>query len=1036
MLRSFIINNQNSMKAKLTTLVVISILGAVIIITAVSVGREISQFSKSKSKELDGYANVISSLIAKDVRYSNDQQKLLAAQNALRETIEQVPTIKYLAVEDPQGNIITESGTVLKGPKDNQTTHSSEDRERTPISMLTDRYAYAVTPIYFENREIGTLILQADTNSLIKRIGVLLYDATMTAFLAGFIGLIIALNLVQSISKPIQDLAKVMNSVRETGDMTKRAQKKSNDETSILVDSFNDMLDQMEEQDERLKSHQENLRKIVGERTNELKNAKVVAETANVSKSEFLATMSHEIRTPMNGILVMAELLSKGDLDTRQKRYAEVIVKSGQSLITIINDILDFSKIEADRLELESIEIQPAELIDDVVGLFWERATKSNIDLTTYVAPNVPESITGDSVRLNQILSNLVNNALKFTKTGHVVVSARRVPDENNECTLEFSVTDTGVGIPKDKQLLIFDAFSQSDQSTTRKFGGTGLGLAISRKLVNKMGGEISVQSVEGKGSKFFFTLPTQAVKKPKLIDRIFSDKRAIIALEGSATPKMLARYLQEAGISPQIVNVTEKINDYMMYADFIFASPSFLVNLHDALGTAEDQWVPTRICVSEFGDSTPDSLLEKGIVDDLLIKPLSRRFITEQIDRILRGELRGLGAKEAKEEVVDNTPSFAGKRILAADDSPVNREVVNEALGKLDIIATTACDGKEAVELVKKEYFDLILMDCSMPEMDGYEATRTIRAWEKENYRVAMPIIALTAHVAGDDQEWIEAGMDDFVTKPFTLDSLTAALSKYIQPADKITAENYRASKRATQTQDGLQNKKPSAGSADPDRSEQPSANAQSTDETLEPTPIKMSDSSNSSSPTASDAGETIILGSGEINPEQNQSARQDTKTAASSPEGAENTTSDETAPPETQKPSQPTNTKVANRDMFDTSVLDQIKEMQQGNSDLVGRMLDLFETHGTEALLKLLRGFEDYDNAEMKKDAHALKSMSLNVGASELAGICSLIETKAHEGGDKETLMTLKGPLRETFKITRQELPKIRQLYSQNAA
>jgi two-component system sensor histidine kinase BarA len=317
--------------------------------------------------------------------------------------------------------------------------------------------------------------------------------------------------------------------------------------------------------------------------------------------------MSHEIRTPMNGMLVMAELLNSAELPPRHKRYADVIVKSGQSLLAIINDILDFSKIEAGRLELERIPVSPVDVINEVVGLFWERASSKSIDLSAYVGPNVPEQIEGDPVRINQILSNLLNNALKFTPSGDVVVAAKRVRGPGEECHIEFSVTDTGVGIPKEKQATIFEAFSQADQSTTRKFGGTGLGLAISRRLVEAMGGVIGVASEEGRGSRFYFTFPTKIVEPARPPIESGGDKRAIIAISGGATPKMLARYLEEAGVSAQVVAAESAVVSHMAYADIIFAAPEFLDAFHAAAKGGPEQWVPARICVSELGDAAPE---------------------------------------------------------------------------------------------------------------------------------------------------------------------------------------------------------------------------------------------------------------------------------------------------------------------------------------------------------------------------------------------------------------------------------------------
>lgn len=911
-----------TLRSRLTTLVVVAIFGAVGIATASSVWRETTQFGMAEQEELNTTAAVFAAAMAAPV---NEQDKD-ATLNALQ-TISHAPDVLYIRIDDASGALFADLG------EEDVTDQNSGAffTQDSPLSVLTSQVKSASAPIVKNGTAIARLTVYAKTGSLTNEIGTLIYDALVAAIFAGGIGMLIALKMQRAITDPISNLAKVMASVREEENFSVRAETVQDEETAELVDTFNTMLDHIQERDVKLKTHQRNLEKTVELRTREMRKAKDAAIAANTAKSDFLATMSHEIRTPMNGMLAMADLLSKASLAPRHKRYAEVIAKSGQGLLAIINDILDLSKIEAGKLELENIPVRPAEILDDVVGLFWERAASKHIDLAAYVAPNTPAEIEGDPVRINQILSNLVNNALKFTEKGHVIVavSCKKVrPDDR--CRLEFSVTDTGAGIAKEKQSAIFEAFSQADQSTTRQFGGTGLGLAICQRLVKAMDGELGLASKPGKGSRFFFNIETKVLAPAEPVRRVREEKRAVIAIGGDATPRMLALYLREVGVIPHIAEQNAPLGPHIACADMIFASPEFYHVYEKTIRDGAAQWVPARICICELGDTAPDTLVERGVVEDILLAPLSRQDVMAQIGRILDNRMRG---KDALANTSAAAPashvSFKGQRILAADDSAINREVVQEALKRLNLQATLAENGREALMLAQEEEFALVLMDCSMPVMDGFEATKAIRAFETKHSRNRTPIVALTAHVAGAGDAWREAGMDACLTKPFTLDSLSKTLRNYLE-----------------------------TGPARSDAPAMPAANEESG-----------------------------------------------------------------TEPPE-------------NGPVFDPQVLDQIAAMQSGDTNLPVRTLSLFQEHSRDALKNLAARLKEDDPQAVAMAAHALKSMSLNVGAKKLAAACSEIEMQARQGAPKAQLTQLCRDAASAYREAHSALPSVLSAYQKSAA
>ena len=434
--------------------------------------------------------------------------------------------------------------------------------------------------------------------------------------------------------------------------------------------------------------------------------------------------------------------------------------------------------------------------MDDVLNLFWEKAASKGVDLAGYIAPDVPETILGDPVRLNQILSNLVNNALKFTETGHVKVEVRAVAGDgvDEKTGLKFSVFDTGIGIAQDKLATVFESFSQADQTTTRRFGGTGLGLAICKRLIETMGGEISVASIEGQGSEFFFTImppPLEAGPRGSDHRRLAGSlTKGLVAVNGAATSRVLADYLKDNQISANIVGAQTLGSAVLGGYDLVLAEPEIIGSLKPMSQPGQPAEKPYMVSVSQLGDSRSDELIEQGRVHERLMRPVSHAAFHALIGRLDAGTPLGRSVLDCREST--KLPRYPDANVLVADDSPVNREVVTEALKQLNVRADVVENGAAAVKAAAEKLYHLIFMDCSMPEMDGFEATRRIRSAETETGNPAVPIIALTAHVAGSKgDEWRQAGMNDYMTKPFRIDDLVTGLESFLPEEVRQSAAN-----------------------------------------------------------------------------------------------------------------------------------------------------------------------------------------------------------------------------------------------------
>ena len=504
----------------------------------------------------------------------------------------------------------------------------------------------------------------------------------------------------------------------------------------------------------------------------ELRHVNVELEHATKAKSAFLASMSHEIRTPLSGVLGMARLLEDTPLNDVQSGFVQTICRSGDALLTIINDILDFSKIEARRMELESIPFDIRTCVEEVADVCAIQAQGKGLELIAHVEAAVPHRVVGDPVRLRQVLLNLCNNAVKFTDRGHVSIEVRLEADED-ECTrLRVSVEDTGIGIPEDRVQRLFQAFSQVDSSTTRRFGGTGLGLAICRELIDLMGGSLGVNSDEGMGSTFWVSVPLGRHPEPETPIAPVGLAGAVVVDAWSLRRRPLVELLGSVGVPVTIHGALDEID-----TDALPAGTAVLVCL-PLSGAADRQVIAAlrkRKGIRVFAWTTlADSsrIPSQGVFDGCISRPLKR----ERLLKALRGESVGAANRPVEAETVDRT----GRRILLVEDNAVNQEIAFRALQRAGFEVEVAGDGRIAVERVANATWDVVLMDCQMPGMDGFEATRRIRAAEAEGVHV--PIVAMTANAMdGDREACIEAGMDDYLAKPVHPRKLVAAVDAII---------------------------------------------------------------------------------------------------------------------------------------------------------------------------------------------------------------------------------------------------------------